>query len=108
MNIEEKYFHAAKAVHGSIYFKMVDDAAFFAVNSLIQDVFVLTASFQIYLLKPVFNGQLMSKGTVTFQSKNLFIGESTLFNQDKAVAKGSGTFVRSQIPLKKVAGYQSG
>ena len=29
LKIEEKYFHAANAIHGSVYFKMLDDAAFF-------------------------------------------------------------------------------
>ena len=31
--VEPKFFHAAHAIHGSVYFKMLDDAAFFAVNS---------------------------------------------------------------------------
>ena len=34
--VKEKFFHAAGAVHGSVYFKMLDDAAFFAANSLEQ------------------------------------------------------------------------
>ena len=34
LEIEEKFFHAANAIHGSVYFKMLDDAAFFAVNSI--------------------------------------------------------------------------
>jgi acyl-coenzyme A thioesterase PaaI-like protein len=34
IEVNEKYFHSAGAVHGSVYFKMLDDAAFFAVSSL--------------------------------------------------------------------------
>jgi acyl-coenzyme A thioesterase PaaI-like protein len=37
------HHHSIHAVHGSVYFKALDDAAFFAVNSLVEDVFVLTA-----------------------------------------------------------------
>jgi len=29
LKIEPKFFHAAHAIHGSVYFKMLDDAAFF-------------------------------------------------------------------------------
>ena len=32
--LAEKYFHSGGAVHGSVYFKMLDDAAFFAAGSL--------------------------------------------------------------------------
>ena len=43
--IRPDFFHAAAAIHGSIYFKALDDAAFFAVNSVVEDVFVLTVSY---------------------------------------------------------------
>jgi len=29
LKVEDKFFHAAHAIHGSVYFKMLDDAAFF-------------------------------------------------------------------------------
>ncbi len=35
--VKEELFHAAGAVHGSTYFKVLDDAAFFAANSLERD-----------------------------------------------------------------------
>jgi hypothetical protein len=47
--VRPEFMHAAKAVHGSVYFKLLDDACFFAVNSLVEDVFVLTTSFNLYL-----------------------------------------------------------
>ena len=33
--VEPASFHAAGAAHGTLYFKMLDDAAFYAANSLI-------------------------------------------------------------------------
>src|SRR5947208_2034742 len=51
--VKPEFFHAAGAVHGSVYFKALDDAAYFAVNSLVEDVYVLTVSFNTQLLKPV-------------------------------------------------------
>ena len=35
-DVEEGAFHAAGAAHGTIYFKMLDDAAFYACNSLVN------------------------------------------------------------------------
>ncbi len=48
--------HAGGAVHGANYFKAMDDAAFFAANSLVDDVFVLTVSFNVYFLRPHHRG----------------------------------------------------
>ena len=31
LQIDPKFFHAANAIHGSVYFKMLDDAAFIAI-----------------------------------------------------------------------------
>ena len=63
--VKEDFFHAANAVHGSVYFKMLDDAAFFAVNSIVEDVFVLTGTFETKLLRPITDGKIVSKGIIT-------------------------------------------
>src|SRR6266508_41950 len=60
--VSETFFHAARALHGSVYFKMLDDACFFAVSSLVEDVFVLTTSFTTYMTRPVSAGRLVSRG----------------------------------------------
>jgi uncharacterized protein (TIGR00369 family) len=105
--IEEKYFHAAHAIHGSVYFKMLDDAAFFAVNSIVEDVFVYTVSFNVQLLRPVSSGILRSVGELKFKSNNLFIADSTLFDEnDKLTGRGSGNFMRSKIELTENIGYK--
>ena len=41
----ENFHHAAGGVHGSVYFKMLDGAAFFAANSIENSVFLLPVSF---------------------------------------------------------------
>lgn len=48
--LREDFYHAAHAVHGSVYFKALDDANFFAVQSIEPTSFVLTASFQLEVL----------------------------------------------------------
>ncbi len=56
MDVSEDFFHAGRSLHGSVYFKMLDDAAFFAANSLEREVFVLTASFTTRFRRPVRGG----------------------------------------------------
>jgi len=104
--VEAKFFHAANAIHGSVYFKMLDDAAFFAVNSIVKDVFVYTVSFNVQLLRPVANGLIKAIGETKFKSTNLFIADSTLFDENnKVVGRGSGNFMRSKIELTENIGY---
>jgi len=106
LKIDEKFFHAAHAIHGSVYFKMLDDAAFFAVNSIVKDVFVYTVSFNVQLLRPVSSGIIKSIGELKFKSENLFIADSTLFNENnKVVGRGSGNFMKSKIQLTQEIGY---
>ena len=46
------------------YRKLLDDATFFAASSLVDDVFVLTASFNIYFLRPISAGTMTARGTI--------------------------------------------
>jgi uncharacterized protein (TIGR00369 family) len=104
--IHPKMHHAAHAVHGSVYFKALDDAAFFAANSLVADVFVLTASFTIYFLRPVSSGRLKATGWVAHQAGRQFVAEAQLEDEDgNQIARGSGIFVRSKIALSPEVGY---
>jgi len=98
--VSSDFFHKMEALHGSVYFKMLDDAAYFAVNSIVEDNFVLTTSFSIDLLRPVTQGSLIAVGKVSFESKNLWIAESILFDEKKRkVALGKGRFTKSKFTL---------
>ena len=108
IDIENKYFHALGAIHGSVYFKLLDDACFFAVNSLVEDAFVLTTSFNIHITKPVSSGKIEAIGKVRFKSKkNLFTAEATLYNENgQEIAFGTGDFAKSKIVLAPEIGYK--
>jgi len=106
IEVGEQFFHAANAVHGAVYFKVLDDAAFFAASSLVPDRFVVTVSFNVYFTRPVSEGSLRAEGRLVHQSKNLLIAESVLFNGDREVARGSGTFVPSKMELSEELGYR--
>lgn len=107
LTISEKFFHALGAIHGSVYFKLLDDAAFFAVNSIVEDAFVLTTNFNIQLVRPANQGVVKAIGKVRFKSRNLWVAESTLFNeQGKEIAFGTGNFAKSKVALTPEIGYQ--
>lgn len=106
LEIQEKYYHALRAIHGSVYFKLLDDAAFFAVNAVVTDRFVLTTNFNTNLVRPVSKGKLTATGKLQFQSRNLFIAHSSLVDEKgKEVAFGTGHFMKSQIALEEKIGY---
>jgi uncharacterized protein (TIGR00369 family) len=106
IEVRREYFHAANAVHGALYFKLLDDAAFFAVNSLVTDVFVLTVQFNLHLMRPISDGVMLSKGVVIQDSPRLYIAESYLEDSDQnIIARGSGSFIKSKLPLEPEIGY---
>jgi acyl-coenzyme A thioesterase PaaI-like protein len=107
VTVEDRFFHAARAAHGSIYFKSLDDAAFFAVSSLVEDCFVLTSTFNLYLLAPVSQGVIRAEGKVLRGGGSSFLAESVLYNgQNEEIARGSGMFVKSKIRLAPEMGYR--
>ena len=100
------FFHAAGAAHGSVYFKLLDDAAFFACNSLLRDRIVLTAQFQIHLLRPVSDGEIKAVGGVVQNGASLMVGESCVYDaRGREIGRGSGTFQKSRILLTPEMGY---
>lgn len=104
----ERLFHAAGAVHGSVYFKMLDDAAFFAANSLEREVFVLTTSFTTYLTRPVSSGKLRSVGQVVDRTRSRFIAEAVVYDSEgRELGRGNGVFVRGGTALSKIPGYSA-
>jgi len=103
--VKESLFHTAGALHGSVYFKMLDDAACFAVNSLVDDMFVLTTNFTVYPTAPLSSGTLRSVGGVVTVGRTLWIAEAIAFDDDdREIARGSGTLVRGRQALGPAVG----
>lgn len=104
--VRHDLYHPAGAVHGVVYFKLLDDAGFFAANSLVDDVFVLTVSLNSFLTRPITEGEMKSVGRVVYESSRLIIADAEV--QDglgRQLARGTGTFVRSKIALTADIGY---
>jgi uncharacterized protein (TIGR00369 family) len=104
--IREAFLHSAGSVHGAISFKALDDAFFFAVQSLVKDQFIVTASFTIDLLRPVSEGTLHAVGRVVERTPKRFLTEAELVDETgRAVARGRGAFARSRLALGPEVGY---
>lgn len=102
-------FHAAGAAHGTVYFKMLDDAAFYAANSLATDRFLLTTSFNLHFTRPLRDGVVVAEGRWVSGRKRVFVAEARLIDaQGEEVGRGTGTFMRSGIALSSLPGYRVG
>jgi len=99
--------HAAGAAHGTLYFKMMDDAAFYACNSLVSDRFLLTTAFNLVFTRPLKAGPVIAEGRWISGKRRVFVGEARLLLPDgEEAARGTGTFMRSHIPLSGLEGYR--
>lgn len=104
--VEPRHYHAAGAAHGTIYFKMLDDAAFYAANTLVTDRFLLTTSFNLHFTRPVKAGQVIAEGRWISGRKRVLVAEARLIDAEgEEIGRGTGTFMRSRIALSSLAGY---
>ena len=105
--VDETSFHAAGAAHGTIYFMMLDDAAFYAANSLISDRFLLTTAFNLHFTKPMRGGEAKAEGRWISGRRRVLIAEARILDAEgDECARGTGTFLRSHIALSGLAGYR--
>jgi uncharacterized protein (TIGR00369 family) len=104
--VDESLYHAAGAVHGTTYFKMLDDAAFYAANSLVSDYFLLTTAFNLLLTRPMTAGPITAEGRWVNGRRRVLVADARLIDAEgEEVARGTGTFMRSRIPLAGLPGY---
>lgn len=107
--VQPDSFHAAGAAHGTLYFKMLDDAAFYAANSLVSDRFLLTTAFNLHFTKPMRMGDARADGRWVSGRRRVFVAEARIVDADgEECARGTGTFMRSHIALSGLDGYRAG
>ena len=107
--VEPASFHAAGAAHGTLYFKMLDDASFYAANSLVSDRFLLTTAFNLHFTKPLREGPAVAEGRWISGKRRVFVAEARIVDSSgEECARGTGTFLRSHIALAGLAGYRTG
>jgi uncharacterized protein (TIGR00369 family) len=104
--VDERVFHAAGAAHGTLYFKMLDDAAFYAANSLVNDRFLLTTAFNLLLTRPMRAGPAIAEGRWVNGERRVLVADARLVDASgEEVARGTGTFMRSRFALSSLPGY---
>lgn len=107
MQTDPSMHHAAEAVHGHWLFKMLDDAAFFAANSLVPDTFVLTMHFDVHLLAPVQDERLEAHGEVVHEGGSSLLAQARVVDEEEnQVARGTGSFVEGRQPLAEIEAYR--
>jgi uncharacterized protein (TIGR00369 family) len=106
-DVDPEFFHAAGAAHGTHYFKMMDDAAFYACNSLVSDRFLLTTAFNLNFTRPLKAGPVVAEGRWISGRRRVFVGEARLIADGEEAARGTGTFMRSHIALAGLDGYRA-
>ena len=95
------------AAHGTIYFKMLDDAAFYAANTLVTDRFLLTTAFNLHFTRPLKQGPVTAEGRWASGKRRVYVADARLIDGDgEEAARGTGTFMRSHIPLTTLDGYR--
>lgn len=98
--LKPSYFHAGMSAHGSVYFKLLDDAAYFACQTEIEDYFIVTTNFNLNLLRPLTKGIIKAVGEVDFMSLNLFTASARLYDEKgRLCATGQGSFMKSKLHL---------
>jgi uncharacterized protein (TIGR00369 family) len=106
LTVTAETFHAAGATHGTVYFKMLDDAAFYAANTLVTDRFLLTTSFNLLFSRPIRGGEVIAEGRWVSGRRRVLVAEARLVDAGgEEVGRGTGTFMRSHIPLSGLPGY---
>ncbi len=104
--VDPRHYHAAGAAHGTTYFKMLDDAAFYAANSLVNDFFLLTTAFNLLLTRPMKKGPIIAEGRWVNGRRRVLVADARLIDgEGEEVARGTGTFMRSRIALASLPGY---
>jgi uncharacterized protein (TIGR00369 family) len=105
-DVDESVYHAAGAVHGTVYFKMLDDAAFYAANSLVSDRFLLTTAFNLLFTRPLRAGPVRAEGRWVSGRRRVYVAEAALIDAEgEEIGRGTGTFMRSQYELSSLPGY---
>ena len=107
-DVDSQAFHAAAAAHGTLYFKMLDDAAFYAANTLVTDRFLLTTAFNLHFTKAMRGGEARAEGRWISGKRRVFVAEARIIDAEgEECARGTGTFLRSHITLSGLPGYRA-
>ncbi len=108
MPADPDYFHAGGGMHGAFYFKVLDDTAYFACQSVEKEYFLLTGEFSIRFLKPITGGEVYAEGRLLEQNGKKYVAEAKLYWNGELAGEGVGVFLRSKMKLDELKSYGGG
>jgi uncharacterized protein (TIGR00369 family) len=101
MPVRADFFNPLRSLHGSAYCKALDTAMFFAANSLVADVLLVTTNLNIHFLSPISSGKLTAIGRVVQKTRRQVVADGSAFDETgRELARASGTFIPSSIALR--------
>jgi uncharacterized protein (TIGR00369 family) len=105
--VDNSYHHAGGSMHGSVYFRLLDDVCYFAAMSEEMTYFYVTKSFTIQFFRPFYTGLVTAKTTDIKFSGNTFHAKGTLYDEEgNKLAIGEGVFSKSTYKLDPKIGYR--
>lgn len=103
------FFHAGKSLHGAIYTKFLDDAAYFSAATLNDRHFIVTKSLHVRFLRPVAEGLLTATGkSETGADGSLRTTAVLHVSETILVATAEARFTNSKLLLADVDDYANG
>ena len=76
------------------------EVSFYAANSLVDDVFLTTASMHVQFTRPLEGGELLASGRVVHAARSSFVVDADVRDvRGHLLARSTGTFVRTRRPL---------
>lgn len=105
--VQEGFLDATGAVHGSVLHRAMNDAALFAVSSMIPRHLVLGTDFNIQLIRSIREGELIARGRVIGASEEHCLAEAVVLDRrGEELGRGTGIFVKTETPLSSEMGYE--
>jgi uncharacterized protein (TIGR00369 family) len=98
------FFHGGGIIHGSIIFRLLDDACTFAAWSYVEDKLCVTKNLHIHYQSPINEGTMQAYGKVLeiSQTANEITVEGVMMNQEKEVARCTAVIARMSAKVKKM------
>ena len=105
--VQDKFLDAAGSVHGSVFYRAMNDAALFAVNSVVPKELVLGTDFNIQLTGSIAEGKLVARGRVIGTAEDHCLAEAVVLDSEgEELGRGTGIFVKTEVPLSSEMGYE--
>jgi len=107
IRVRDKLLDAAGSLHASVIHGSMNDAALYAANSIVPKELVRSAGFNVVSTGTIAEGELIARGRVIGVPEDRYLTEAVALDGDgNELCRGTGTFVKTEIPLSSAVGYR--